>query len=144
MAIGQLRSAKSWSTHPDRDAPNIVREWIARAEATNELRKRMGFAPITADHPNVAGCDEKLLSSISRGQQRTYASSTRGKKVKPAAFPGFMADNPSGPSNGTKWHAFNDCPSISGIASPMDRKTAEFVGIGKPDICKLCEKRIKR
>ena len=50
MAEGQLQSAARWrgrSVPSDRQRDEIIAsQWDARAEATNEIRKRLGFEPI--------------------------------------------------------------------------------------------------
>jgi hypothetical protein len=67
---------------------------------------------------------------------------------KPAYFdpPRYIADNPNGPSMSSKWHSHEDCPSISGIASPATVEALEFLAIAhghEISLCGLCKRRRK-
>ena len=55
----------------------------------------------------------------------------------------WVADNPSGPSNVTRWHSREDCPSIAGIASHPTKELLEYCGVplGESGKCRVCAKR---
>ncbi len=57
----------------------------------------------------------------------------------------FVADNPSGPSNPTKWHTSPHCPSISGISSAVSPADLEHYGIdsGSAGLCGQCKRRLE-
>lgn len=55
----------------------------------------------------------------------------------------WYVDRPDGPSNPTRKHWFDDCPSIVGIASPTAKSSKEVQRfIGRLPLCKACERRL--